>query len=311
MTTPAIFNFDSLLNYASTIPGKRVAVIAPGNAETFASIVQAQQILHASFILVGDCEVIQHNMSTPGGDPTKTEVVHRPDPKSALRTAIDLVRDEKADILMKGSVDTGTMMKAVLEEGSGLRTGRLLSDIFVLEYPPREESKFIMITDGGMTLAPDLKNKVELIRNAVEVAHALGNPMPKVAVLSATEFVVPNLQSTLDAAALSKMNERGQITGCVVDGPFALDNAISNDAAAEKRLKSGVAGKAEILVAANIESANSLAKSTTYFAGLRLAHVIVGAKVPVLIPSRADKADAKLLSIALGMIMSKQTDEET
>jgi phosphate butyryltransferase len=310
MTTPTILDFDSLLKHASTITGMRVAVVAPGNAETFSSIVQAQNILHAFFLLVGDREVIQQGMANLGGDPSKTEIIHCPDPKGALRTAIELVRDEKADILMKGNVDTGTMMKAVLEEGSGLRTGRLLSDIFVLEYPPREMSKFIMITDGGMTLAPDLKNKVELIRNAVEVAHALGNPMPKVAVLSATEFVVPNLQSTLDAAALSKMNDRGQITGCVVDGPFALDNAISNDAAAEKRIKSEVAGQAEILVAANIESANSLAKSTTYFAGLRLAHVIVGARVPVLIPSRADKSDAKLLSIALGMIMSKKGHEE-
>lgn len=308
MNTPAILDFDSLLKYASTISGMRVAVVAPGNAETFSSIVQAQQTLHAFFLLVGDCDVIRHGMSGMGGDPAMMEFVHRPEPRAALQTGIELVRDEKADILMKGSVDTGTMMKAVLDEGSGLRTGRLLSDIFVLEYPPREMSKFIMITDGGMTLAPDLKNKVELIRNAVEVAHALGNPMPKVAVLSATEFVVPNLQSTLDAAALSKMNDRGQITGCVVDGPFALDNAISSDAAAEKRIKSEVAGKAEILVAANIESANSLAKSTTYFAGLRLAHVIVGARVPVLIPSRADKADAKLLSIALGMIMARSEE---
>ena len=162
-----------------------------------------------------------------------------------------------------------------------------------------------MITDGGMTLAPDLKNKVELINNAVEVAHALGNTQPKVAVLSATEFVVPSLQSTLDASALSKMNERGQIKGCIVDGPFALDNAISEEAAEEKQLTSPVAGHAEILVAANIESANSLAKSTTYFASLRLAHVIVGGVVPVLIPSRADKSDAKLLSIALGIVMSK------
>ena len=289
----------------------RVVVVCPGNSETFSSIIQAQQVLHAHFILVGDRVVIEHGMTSLGGDSSLTEVIHCPEPKSALRTAIEFVRDEKADILMKGSVDTGTMMKAVLEEGSGLRTGRLLSDIFVLEYPPREKSKFVMITDGGMTLAPDLKNKVELIRNAVEVAHALGNPEPKVAVLSATEFVVPNLQSTLDAAALSKMNERGQITGCVVDGPFALDNAISADAAAEKRIKSEVAGRAEILVAANIESANSLAKSTTYFAGLRLAHVIVGARVPVLIPSRADKSDAKLLSIALGMIMSKKGHDET
>jgi phosphate butyryltransferase len=196
-------------------------------------------------------------------------------------------------------------MKTVLHEESGLRTGRLLSDIFIMEYPVRLENKFVMITDGGMTLAPDLKNKVELINNAVEVAHALGNPSPKVAVLSATEFVVPSLQSTLDAAALSKMNERGQIKGCVVDGPFALDNAISTDAADEKRINSPVAGKAEILIAANIESANSLAKSTTFFAGLRLAHVIVGGRVPILIPSRADKSDAKLLSIALGVIMSE------
>ena len=306
---PQVLDFDSLLKYASTISGMRVAVVAPGNAETFSSIVQAQQTLHAFFILVGDREAIQQAMSSLGGDPSQMEIVHRPESPAALQTAIELVRDEKADILMKGSVDTGTMMKAVLEEGSGLRTGRLLSDVFVLEYPPRTASKFIMITDGGITLAPDLKNKVELIRNAVEVAHALGNPMPKVAVLSATEFVVPNLQSTLDAAALSKMNERGQITGCVVDGPFALDNAISSDAAAEKRIKSEVAGQAEILVAANIESANSLAKSTTYFAGLRLAHVIVGARVPILIPSRADKSDAKLLSIALGMIMSKSDQE--
>lgn len=310
MTTPAILNFDSLLEYASTISGMRVAVIAPGNPETFASIVQAQRVLHASFLLVGNREMIQRNMEDLGSDPSQMEIVHCPETSGALRTAIELVRDQKADILMKGSVDTGTMMRAVLEEESGLRTGRLLSDIFVLEYPPRTTSKFVMITDGGMTLAPDLKNKVELIRNAVEVAHALGNPMPKVAVLSATEFVVPNLQSTLDAAALSKMNERGQITGCIVDGPFALDNAISSDAAAEKRIKSEVAGQAEILVAANIESANSLAKSTTYFAGLRLAHVIVGARVPILIPSRADKSDAKLLSIALGMIMSKKGHEE-
>jgi phosphate butyryltransferase len=161
-----------------------------------------------------------------------------------------------------------------------------------------------MITDGGMTLAPDLNNKVELINNAVEVAHAIGNPNPKVAVLSATEFVLANLPSTLDAAALSKMNERGQIKGCLVDGPFGLDNAISEEAAAEKAIASPVAGHAEILLAANIESANSLAKSTTYFAGLRLAHVIVGGRVPILIPSRADKSDAKVLSVALGVIMA-------
>jgi phosphate butyryltransferase len=196
-------------------------------------------------------------------------------------------------------------MSSVLQPESGLRMDRLLTDIFVLEYPQRVQNKLIMITDGGMTLLPDLMNKVELIKNAVQVAHALGNSNPKVAILSATEFVVPKLESTIDAAALSKMNERGQIKGCIIDGPLALDNAISLEAAAEKRIQSEVAGRAEILVAANIESANSLAKSTTYFANLRLAHVIVGARIPILIPSRADKSDAKLLSMALGIVMSE------
>jgi phosphotransacetylase len=305
MTHTTIQNFDDLVALAATIPDKRVAVIFPGNAETFSAMNEARRSLRVTFLAVGDRASITRGLSAQGSGLSGVEIIHCAHVQDALRVSIELARDGKADILMKGSVDTSTMMKAVLQEGSGLRTGRLLSDIFILEYTPREENKFIMITDGGMTLAPDLKNKIELVNNAVEVAHALGNPNPKVAVLSATEFVLPNLPSTLDAAALSKMNERGQIKGCVVDGPLALDNAISVQAAEEKGIVSSVAGRAEILVAANIESANSLAKSTTYFGNMRLAHVIVGARVPILIPSRADKRDAKLLSVALGVIMSE------
>jgi phosphate butyryltransferase len=281
-----------------------VAVVYPANDETFSSIKLALEKKLATFVLVGNEEIIREGLGEHLRNDGTTELVPVPDAPSAVKRAIALVTEGRADLLMKGGVDTSTLMKAVLQEDAGIRTGRLLSDIFVLEFPRKDENKFVMITDGGMTMAPDLKNKVELIRNAVEVAHALGNPMPKVAVLSATEFVIPNLPSTLDAAALSKMNDRGQITGCVVDGPFALDNAISPEAAEEKQIHSVVAGHAEILIAANIESANSLAKSTTYFAGLRLAHVIVGGRVPVLIPSRADKSEAKLLSIALGAIMA-------
>lgn len=303
-----ITNFDALLSAAKRFPGKRVLVVYPNNEETFGAIRDAHAHGLARFILVGSKPLMAEGLAADVL--AKCEIHDAADPVSALGTALGLVAAGKADILMKGGIDTSSMMKAVLKEGAGIRTGRLLSDIFLLEFPERPENKFIMITDGGMTMAPDLKNKVELIRNAVEVAHALGNENPRVAVLSATEFVVPSLQSTLDAAALSKMNDRGQIKGCTVDGPFALDNAISIEAAEEKGINSPVAGRAEILVAANIESANSLAKSTTYFAGLRLAHVIVGATVPVLIPSRADKSDAKLLSIALGMIMSKKLQEE-
>ena len=299
-----ITTFDELMKHAAAMPKKRVVVVNPANEETFSAVADALHMLGTSFVLTGSRDAIRQSLMTNEIPESSVEIIDAPGADQATLAALKVSRNGQADILMKGSVDTSTMMKAVLKEDAGLRTGRLLSDIFVLEYPRRAENKFVMITDGGMTLAPDLRNKVELIRNAVDVAHALGNANPRVAVLSATEFVVHNLPSTLDAAALAKMNERGQIKGCIVDGPLALDNALSPEAAAEKGVKSPVAGTAEILVAANIESANSLAKSTTYFANLPLAHVIVGARVPILIPSRADKREARLYSIALGMIMS-------
>ncbi len=301
-----IMNFEALLTAAGAFGKKKVLVVFPNNEETFEAVRRARQHGIASFLLVGEKAVIEKFMPGASGE-ADIEICDIEGAVPALGKSLELVSAGRADILMKGGIDTSSMMKAVLKEGTGVRTGRLLSDIFLLEFPDRPDNKFIMITDGGMTMSPDLKNKMELIRNAVEVAHALGNDNPRVAVLSATEFVMPNLQSTLDAAALSKMNERGQIRGCVVDGPLALDNAISVEAAEEKGIKSPIAGRAEILVAANIESANSLAKSTTYFGGLRLAHVIVGGRIPVLIPSRSDKSDAKLLSIALGVIMSEHT----
>lgn len=295
-----IQNFDQLLHHALTIKGKQVIVIFPDNDATFSAVKDVQEMKLASFVLIGDKKLIQQKFDNTTG----IDILHHPTPLDSLQAAIDVVRSGKGDILMKGGIETSTMMKALLQEQASIRTGQLLSDIFIFEFPQRKGNKLIMITDGGVTIAPDLMKKVELINNAVEVAHALGNTMPKVAVLSATEFIIPNLQSTLDAAVLSKMNERGQIKGCIVDGPLALDNAISEEAAAEKRLNSPVAGKAEILIAPSIEAANNLAKGTTYFAGLRLAHVIVGGKVPILIPSRADKSDAKVLSVALGIIMS-------
>lgn len=299
-----IQNFDQLMSHAATLPLRRVVVVNPNNPETFQAIVESRDKLNIAWDLVGDEKAIVSGLKGLGGSKDRIEIHHQKDVHSALLYSLSLAHKGQAHILMKGGVDTATMMKAALAETNGLRTGRLLSDIFIMEYPPRTGNKFVMITDGGMTLAPNLSNKIELVRNAVEVAHALGNPEPKVAILSATEFVLPDLPSTLDAASLSKMNERGQIKGCIVDGPLALDNALSPEAAEEKGIRSAVAGKAEILVAANIESANSLAKSTTYFGNLRLAHVIVGGRIPILIPSRADRSDAKILSVALGKIMS-------
>jgi len=311
MERVAIQNFDQLLTFVGTLPSRRVVLVNPASAETYRAVRESLEKLNVVFHLVGDQNVIREDLRAAGISNDRIETHHAGGMGSALHCAIDLVQCGEGDILMKGSVDTSTMMKAVLSEKSGLRTGRLLTDIFIMEYPRREGNKFVMITDGGMTLAPDLSNKIELVNNAVAVAHALGNLMPKVAILSATEFVLPNLPSTIDAAALAKMNQRGQIKNCIVDGPLALDNALSPEAAEEKAIDSPVAGKAEILVAANIESANSLAKSTTYFADMRLAHVIVGAKVPILIPSRADKSDAKLLSVAMGIVMSSQPQQAT
>lgn len=299
-----IHSFDELLHAAASLSPKRILVVNPGNAETFQALADVGKRLPTSLVLAGDPEVIGEGLAQAGADLSNVEIVEAATASRALDLAVSIARDNRADVLMKGSVDTATLMRAVLQETAGLRTGRLLSDIFIFEFPRRKENKLIMITDGGITLVQDLKAKADLIRNAVFVAHALGNPEPKVAVLAATEFVQPALASTVDAAALSKMNERGQIRGCLVDGPLALDNAVSPEAAAEKGIRSRVAGHADILLAPSIESANALAKSTTYFAGFRLAHVVVGSKIPILIPSRADTSDAKLLSIALGMLMS-------
>jgi phosphate butyryltransferase len=273
-----IRNFDELLQAARQTAGgeacRTVLVVGPVNDQTAEAIREAREVLGLQFVF------------------------------AELSAAVEAMARGEAGILMKGAVDTAALIKMALKPESGLRTGRLLSDVFVFEYAARPENRLVMITDGGLNIAPDLAAKVELIRNAVAVAHALGNANPKVAVLSASEFVQQNMPSSVDAAALAQMNARGQIQGCVVDGPLALDNVLEKHAAGEKGIRSAVAGAAEILLCPTIECANMLAKSTTYIGNARLAHVIVGARIPILIPSRADKSDAKLLSLALGMMMA-------
>jgi len=296
-----IKNLDELFRAASGIKARRALVVFPANHETLAAIREARERLGLEFVLVGDRRIIEPALPHDPG----TEIVDRPNVEDSLAASVELLGSGEAGILMKGSVDTATLIKAALRPECGLLAGRLLSDVFLFEYASRRENKLVMITDGGLNIAPDLEAKVQLIRNAVEVAHALGNTNPKVAVLAATELVQPNMPSTMDAAALSRMSERGDVTGCVVYGPLALDNALDEQAAQEKRIGSAVAGAAEILVCPNIECANALAKSTTYIGHARLAHVIMGARIPILIPSRADTSDAKLLSLALGMIMSE------
>jgi phosphate butyryltransferase len=302
-----ITTFDALIHETRKSPARRIAVAHPANAETFEAIRIALDSLPVEFVLTGDEAALTAGIRPLSVDPARVRIVHAPGP-NAVPAAISVIAKGEADVLMKGSVDTATLMKAVLADGSPMRTGRTLSDVFLFEFPDPSGTRLVMITDGGLNLAPDLKAKVDLIRNAVSVGHALGIAEPRVAVLSASEFVNPALPSSVDAALLSKMNERGQITGCIVDGPLALDNAISPEAAGEKKIDAGVAGRADILLAPTIEAANLLAKSTTYFAGYQLGHVVVGATAPILIPSRADKRSAKVNSIALGLLMVGATD---
>jgi len=299
-----IRDFESLLAAAQQINGKKVVVVFPNNEETLASVALACEKKLAEFILVGDQQIIREKFDMGGDLPDGASIVHQTDITGALKAAVELIKGGTVDIVMKGGVDTSTFMKALLHEDTGLRTGRLLSDVLITEYPKRQDNQLLMITDGGLNLTPDLKDKIEILKNAVEIAHALGNKLPKVAILSSSELVNPKLESMVDAAIISKMNDRGQIKGCVIDGPLALDNAISVDAAQEKGIVSPVAGLADILILPTIDAANIFAKSASYFGGYRLAHCIAGSRIPILIPSRADKCDAKLLSIALGVIIS-------
>jgi phosphate butyryltransferase len=253
-------------------------------------------------LLVGDAAFIKEYLSTNAADLADAfEIIDTGKDLAAAATAsVQAVRDGKADLILKGKCDTGLLLKAVLDKETGLRTGNVMSDVLAYETPDR----VVLMGDGGFLPLPDLKEKVSVINNCVAVAHKLGAENPKVALLTHSEKVSPKIQSTVDAAIISKMNARGQIKGCTVDGPLAFDNAISAEAARMKGIDSPVAGDADILVVPNIEAGNIFGKALTYYCNYRVCHVVMGAKAPILIASRADDAETKMLSIALGIISS-------
>jgi len=303
-----ILSLQELLEEAVRVGPVRVAVAAADDEAAVTAVVDAARQGLAKGVAFGPKDQILARLKQVGGSEDVFESIEdEPNDVAAAQKAVAAVREGFADVLLKGHVKTAVLLKAVLDAQAGLRTGRLLSDVFLFENPRRQPNHLQMITDGGVTPKPDLDQKLQILLNAVEVAHALGNEKPRVALLSAVETVTPAIPSTQEAAILVQMWRRGQIKGCIVDGPLALDNAVSPEALRIKGFESPVGGDADILVCPDIESANMLAKSTTYFAGFRLAHVIVGARAPVLIPSRADTAEAKLLSIALAaVVMAKQ-----
>jgi phosphate butyryltransferase len=213
---------------------------------------------------------------------------------------VELVSSGNADMVMKGLVDTATFLRAVLDKEKGLRTGKILSHVAVFDVPALQ--RIIVLTDAAMNIAPDLMTKKQILENAVGIAKSIGIDTPKVAVVAAVEVVNPDMQPTLDAAVLSKMNDRGQIKGCIVDGPFAIDNALSEEAAEHKGIKSPVAGKADIILVPNIETGNVMYKTLTYTSNAKNGGILAGAAAPVILTSRSDSHESKLYSIALASL---------
>ncbi len=297
-----IKSFDEIIKTARERGPKIVAVAVAQDTEVLVAISQAKRAGIARAILVGDAQEIRDIASRQNIDIDGFEIIDEGDKGKACNRVVELVKEDKADVIMKGIVDTSVILKAVLAEKS-LRGGNVLSHIAVAEIEGYD--KLFIISDPGMNIAPDLSQKVQIIENAVGMAKALDNDNPKVAILCAVEKMNPKMPATVDAAELTKMNEEGRIKGCTVGGPFALDNAVSVEAAKHKGIEHPVAGNADILIVPSIEAGNILYKSLVYFARAKCTGLVVGAKVPIIVTSRADDEEAKLNSIALAVLLAK------
>ena len=277
------------------------AIAHPCDQVSLESAVEARKMELIEPILVGPKAKIAKAAADAGIDLGQIEVVDALHSHDAAAKAVCLVREGKAEALMKGSLHTDELMSAVVARETGLRTGKRISHCFIMDVPDHEDA--LIITDAAVNIAPDLKTKVDIVQNAIELAHALGQPRPLVAILSAMETVNPDVPSTLEAAALCKMADRGQITGGVLDGPLALDNAISPEAAAVKKIVSPVAGKANVLVVPDLEAGNMLAKSLSFLADADAAGIVLGARVPIILTSRADSLLTRLASCAVALLL--------
>lgn len=294
-----IQSFEELKTQLAGAPCRTLAVAAAADAEVLRAVDGAVAAGWAKAILVGDVEKIRAIQAEAGLADRDYTYVEEADPAEACRVAVRLVHEGRAQVLMKGLVDTALILKAVLDKEYGLRKAPVLSHVAVFQV--KGWDRLLFVTDAAMNIAPDLEAKAAVVRNAVEVAQRLGKEKPIVAALCAVEKVNPKMQATLDAQALVEMNENGQLSGCRVMGPLALDNAISPEAAHHKGISDPDAGMADILLVPYIEVGNALYKSLVFFAGAANAGIIVGAAAPIVLTSRADSDEAKLNSIALAM----------
>lgn len=293
-------NFKELLKEACERESKVIAVAVPEELEVLEVIEKAEEINLAEFILIGDEEKInkiikEHNLKIKG------KVIDEKDHAKAAAKAVDLVDEKKAATVMKGMLHSATFLKAVLNKEKSLNIGNKITQISIFE---KEEGGFLFLTDCAISVEPDLNDKKGILENAVSLFHKMGVEEPKVAILTSLEVVNPKMQDTIDAAVLSKMNDRSQIKGCIVDGPFAFDNAVSKEAAEAKGLKSPVAGQADVILVPNLTVGNSISKALTFIGKKQSIAATVGTSVPIIFTSRTETMEGKLLSIALAAYTS-------
>lgn len=293
-------SFKDLLELSKRRGPKKISVAVAEDEDVLKAIKVATGRGIVIPILVGDKEKIEEIAKAIDFDLKDIEVIHEKDKEKATRIATELVSSGKAHILMKGLVDTATILKQVLDGDIGLRTEKIISHVAVFHMPTYH--KIFLVTDAAMNIAPDLDQKKQIIENAVDLAKSLDIEMPKVAVLAAKEKVSKKMIATVEAKELADMNKNGQIKGCIIDGPLALDNAVSKESARIKGIESQVAGDADILLVPDIEAGNVLYKSLTFLGNAESAGLIVGTSAPIVLTSRADNEEAKLNSIALAVL---------
>jgi phosphate acetyltransferase len=293
--------YERLIHTAQSRPGITAAIAHPCDDVSLAGAAEASRLGLITPILVGPEARIRDTAAAAAIDIGAFEIVDAPHSVASAEKAIELVRGGRAEALMKGSLHTDELMAAVVARETGIRTGRRISHCFIMAVPDRPDP--IIITDAAVNIAPTLEVKADIVQNAIDLAHALGATEVRVAILSAMETVNPKVPSTIEAAALCKMADRGQITGAVLDGPLALDNAIDPEAAAIKKIVSPVAGRANVLVVPDLEAGNMLAKSLTFLAGAEAAGIVLGARVPIILTSRADALVTRLASCAVAVLL--------
>lgn len=297
-----ITKFDEVFERIKSHPKKQVAVAVAHDPTVLEAVIMADELDITDYILVGDVKKILEISNEYGFEIKENKIFNEPSTIGAVQKAVELVSTNKADILMKGFINTDDFLRGVLRKEGGLRTGKVMSHVYVLESAAL--NRLLFITDGSMNIHPDLETKCSIILNSIYLANIFEIEEPKVAITTAIELANPKMPSTIDAAVIAKMSQRGQFSGKIIDGPLALDNAISPWAAEHKGIGGPVAGQADIVVVPTIEAGNILCKAHVYLTGGNLAGVVIGASAPIVLTSRADTAQSKLNSIATAVLMA-------